>query len=176
MIWTRSLKFTLRDKDGLDMKRIISTCLLGMAGFCLAAIQAVSCSCDWKGPFLAVAKQAPLVVRGKILRHHAGESPAMDVLVFETLSGGLLDSGLRIQMGDGMQCRPALEMFPPDTEWILAINGPGSKPGNGMAISHCGEYWLKVEDGSVVGSIDGGQNQVKRMPLREFKKRFLKLP
>ncbi|MBU2488586.1 MAG: hypothetical protein KKA60_04270 [Proteobacteria bacterium] len=157
------------------MKKIYLICLIGMVGFCLATIQAIACSCYWKGPFLAVAKEAPLVVRGKILRHHPGKSPAMDVLVFETLSGGLLDSGLTIQMGDGMHCRPMLEIFPPDTEWILAINGPGSKAGNGLAISHCGEYWLKVENGSVVGSIDGDQNQVTRMPLEEFKNRFLNL-
>lgn len=45
-------------------------------------------------------------------------------------------------MGDGMHCRPALESFPPGTEWILALNGPGSKHGKGLAILHCGEYCL----------------------------------
>lgn len=69
--------------------------------------------------------------------------------------------------------RPELNVFPPDTKWVLAINGQGAKPGNGLAISHCGEYWLKVEDDYVVGGIDGDMKQVKRMPLREFKNKFL---
>ena len=93
-------------------------------------------------------------------------------LVLETLKGGLLDSGLVIQMGDGMHCRPEVKDFPPGSEWILALNGPGSKPGNGLAISHCGEYWLRIENGEVVGSIDGTQGQVKRMPMPEFRLRL----
>lgn len=132
-----------------------------------------SCSCVWNGPFLTASKDAPLVVIGKIIRHHPGKSPTMDVLVLETLKGGILDSGMVIQMGDGMYCRPTLDVFPPGTKWILAINGQGAKPGAGLAISHCGEYWLRVEEDYVVGSIDGDVKQVKRMSLREFKNRFL---
>jgi hypothetical protein len=114
------------------------------------------------------------VVIGKIIRHHPDSThPTMDVLVLETLKGGILDSGMVIQMGDGMYCRPTLDVFPPGTKWVLAINGQGAKPGAGLAISHCGEYWLRVEEDYVVGSIDGNMKQVKRMSLREFKNRFL---
>jgi len=134
---------------------------------------AQACSCSWKGPFLTAAQDAPLVVIGKIIRHHPGKSPTMDVQVLETLKGGVLDSGLVIQMGDGMYCRPSLDVFPPGTRWVLAINGQGSKPGNGLAISHCGEYWLRVENDDVAGSIDGDMKQMKKMPLGEFKNRFL---
>jgi len=56
----------------------------------------------------------------------------MDVLVLETLAGGLLDSGLVVQMGDGALCRPTLDGFQPGSEWIFALNGPGSKPGAGL--------------------------------------------
>jgi hypothetical protein len=96
----------------------------------------------------------------------------MDVLVLETLSGGLLDSGLVVRMGDGMHCRPGLEKFQPGSEWILALNGPGSKPGNGFALSHCGEYWLRVKNDHVEGCIDGTEGQVKQMMLPEFRLRF----
>lgn len=136
-------------------------------------ISADACSCAWKGAFLTAAQDAPLVVIGKILRHHPGKSPTMDVLVLELIKGGLLDSGLTIQMGDGMHCRPTMEVFPVGTTWVLAINGMGAKPGKGWAISHCGEYWLKVEGDDVIGSIDGDMKQVKKMPMREFKNRFL---
>jgi len=142
--------------------------------FCLLIpSSAGACSCSWKGPFLTASQDAPLVVIGKIVRHHPGKSPTMDVLVLETLKGGILDSGMVVQMGDGMYCRPTLDVFPPGTKWILAINGQGAKPGKGLAISHCGEYWLRMEDDYIVGSIDGDMKQAKRMPLREFKNRFL---
>jgi hypothetical protein len=154
-------------------KRIIIAAMLFVALVLINPASAGACSCVWKGPFFTAAQDAPLVVIGKILRHHTGKSPAMDVLVMETLKGGILDSGMTIQMGDGMYCRPTLDIFPVGTKWILAINGQGAKPGNGLAISHCGEYWLKVEGDDVVGSIDGDMKQVKRMPLREFKNRFL---
>ena len=148
-------------------------CLLLGLGFAMIPWSADACSCSWRGPFLAVAKDAPLVVRGRILRHHPGRAPTMDVLALETLTGGLLDTGLVVQMGDGMHCRPTLDSFPPGSEWILALNGPGSKPGKGLALSHCGEYWLRIENGDVAGGIDGTQGQVKRMPWPEFRFRFL---
>jgi hypothetical protein len=133
---------------------------------------ACASSCAWNGPFLTVSKDAPLIIHGRILRHHPGQSPTMDVLVLETVKGGVLDSGMLVQMGDGMQCRPTLEGFAIDSEWILALNGPGSQPGDGVAISSCGEYWLRVKQGEVIGSIDGTQSQVKRMPLDTLKRKI----
>lgn len=156
-------------------KMFVLVLFLGL-GAAMAPLPAAPCSCDWRGPFLSVAVDAPLVVVGRILRHHSGQAPAMDVLVQEILAGGLLDGGLTVQMGDGMHCRPVLDGFPPGSEWILALNGPGSKPGNGFALSHCGEYWLRVDHDDVEGSIDGTLGQVKRMPLREFRLRFLYPP
>lgn len=128
-----------------------------------------ACSCSWNGPFLTASRDAPLVIHGRIIRHHTRESAAMGVLVLETLKGGLPDSVVVVQMGDGIHCRPTVENFPPNSEWILALNGPGSKPGKGWALSHCGEYWLRVENGDVIGSINGTYSQVRRMPLDEFK-------
>lgn len=138
----------------------------------MSPLSADACSCVWRGPFLERAKDAPLIIHGRITRHNLGQSPTMSVFVLATLKGGLLDSGMVVQMGDGMQCRPALEGFPPDSEWILALNGPGSKPGDALALSHCGEDWLRVEKGEVIGSIDGTQSQVKRMPLDELKRKI----
>jgi hypothetical protein len=156
-----------------ERKAIVALFLF--AGFLSVMIpsSANACSCVWKGPFLTASQDAPLVVIGKIIRHHAGKSPTMDVLVSETLKGGILDSGMVVQMGDGMYCRPTIDVFPVGTKWILAINGQGAKPGAGLAISDCGEYWLRVENDEVVGSIDGDMKQVKKMSLREFRNRFL---
>lgn len=167
---------------------ISKSCLLSLfilLTICLdAPIQdkAFACSCEWKGAFLKVAHDAPIVVRAKILRHNkpgdsssfdpSASTPSMDVHVLEVLKGAMLDSGMRIQMGDGVHCRPNVETFPVGSEWILAINGAGAKPGNGLAISHCGEYWLKVENNQVVGSIDGKQADVKRMQYEDFRTRL----
>jgi hypothetical protein len=145
---------------------------VGLVGFPLYAPAAGACSCSWNGPFLTVSKDSPLVIRGRIIRHHTGPSPTMDVLVLETLKGALLDSGMVVQMGDGMHCRPSLDGFPPGSEWILALNGPGAKPGKGLALSHCGEYWLRVENDYVVGAIDDTAQKEKRMPLSEFTNRL----
>lgn len=150
------------------------TFVFALVGLCflMFPLSAGACSCAWRGPFLVAAKDAPLIIHGRIIGHHPGQSPTMSVLVLETLNGALLDSGMVVQMGDGMQCRPTLEGFPPGSEWILALNGSGAKPGDGWAISHCGEYWLRVEKGEVIGSIDGTQSQVKRMPLDELKRKI----
>jgi len=164
--------FIWKAMENRKKKNIIILCLLVLFAL-IIPYSAQACSCVWKGPFLTAAQDAPLVVIGKILRHHVGKSPTMDVLVLETLKGGILDSGMNIQMGDGMYCRPTVDVFPVGTRWVLAINGAGAKPGNGWAISHCGEYWLKVEGDYVVGSIDGDVKQVKKMPLKELKNRFL---
>ena len=143
----------------------LATFLLSLT---LPLVQVNACTCYWRGPFLSVFRDAPLVVRGKVLRHNAGQHPSMDVQVLEILVGGILDSGLRIQMGDGLHCRPEAKNFPVGSEWILAINGPGSKPGNDLAISYCGEYWLRVDGAEVVGSIDGHQGEVKHLSLSKL--------
>lgn len=157
----------------MKIKITLALCLVLVLGCFLFLSWAQGCSCEWKGPFLAVAKGAPHVVRGKIVRHHPGPAPTMDVLVLESLKGGLLDSGITAQMGDGMHCRPTLDRFPPNTEWILALNGPGSKPGRGLAISYCGEYWLRIENNDVVGIIEGAGRQEKRIPFQAFKNKLL---
>jgi len=165
--------FTWKGRGVPELRKAAALCLILWFGIFVSPTPVVACSCNWRGPFLSVARDAPLVVRAKILRHHPGRAPTMDALALETLAGGLLDSGLVIQMGDGMHCRPSVELFPPGSEWVLALNGPGSKPGKGLALSHCGEYWLRIEQGEVIGSIDGTEKQVKRMPWREFRGRFL---
>ncbi len=164
--------FIWKDMEGRKKNNLAVWCLF-VALILIYPHSANACSCVWKGAFLTASQDAPLVVIGKILRHHPGKSPTMDVLVLETLKGGILDSGMTIQMGDGMYCRPVIDVFPVGTTWILAINGLGAKPSSGWAISHCGEYWLKVENDDVVGSIDGDMKQIKRMFIGEFKNRFI---
>ena len=143
-----------------------------IAALLVVTTEAEPCSGEWRGPFLTVVAEAPLVVHVRVLRHHPGPNPTMDALVLEVLSGGLLDSGVKIQMGDGLHCRPGMEGFPVGSEWILALNGPGAKPGKGMALSPCGEYWLRVQGDEAVGNFDGAQGEQKRKPLSELRLRL----
>jgi hypothetical protein len=143
-----------------------------VAALLVVPTKAEPCSCEWRGPFLTVAAEAPLVAHVRVLRHHPGPNPAMDALVLEVITGGLLDSGVKIQMGDGMHCRPGMEGFPVGSEWILALNGPGAKPGKGMALSSCGEYWLRIQGDEAVGNFDGAQGEQKRKPLSELRLRL----
>jgi len=147
--------------------------LLLAGSLALVPSLADACSCAWAGGFLQVAPQAPLIIIGDILRHEHDPAPAMAVWVREVLKGGLLDSGMRVQMGDGMHCRPSVADFPLGSRWVLALNGPGAKPGPGWALSHCGEFWLRLEGDQVRGSFDGERDRTRTLPLAEFRNRLL---
>ncbi|QIK38360.1 hypothetical protein GWK36_10645 [Caldichromatium japonicum] len=142
----------------------------GLAAVCLP-MPLAACSCAWGGPFLAVATLGvPLVIHARVLRQRTQPAPAIEVQVLEVLRGGMLDSGLVVQMGDGMHCRPPVDPFMPGSEWVMALNGVGAKPGNGWALSHCGAYWLKVENSEVIGAID--RDALQRWPWETFRQRL----
>lgn len=126
----------------------------------LAPSPARACSCAWSGSFLTVAPQAELVIRAKILSHHGkknGVFEKMKIKVLETYKGSLWDREIFVWGDEGWLCRAPVAQFPVHTEWILALNGPGSKPemSPGPSISSCGQYWLEVKGGEVQGSIEG---------------------
>lgn len=152
-------------------RAILGAALLA-GSLAVTPIRVWACSCDWLGPFFQVAPQAPLIVIGDILRHEPGPPPTLVVWVREVLKGGLLDSGMRVRMGDGMHCRPSIADFPPGSRWVLALNGPGAKPGQGWALSHCGEFWLRLEGDQVWGRFEGSQDDSRPMPLAEFRDRL----
>ncbi|MCX5810046.1 MAG: hypothetical protein NTX36_11870 [Proteobacteria bacterium] len=156
------------------MIAVILLCVVSCTG-----MDVYACSCSWGGPFFKVAPQAEFVIKGKIMSYHGEEKgikQAMDVEVLEVLKGTCHQKNIRIWGGKGWLCRPDVTQFPVGTEWILGINGPGSKPGieGGYAISICGQYWLQVVNGVVVGNIDNEQEREfsQELPLEEFKKRF----
>lgn len=128
-------------------------------------------SCSWNGPFLTVSKDAPLIIHGRILRHHPGSSQRMSVFVLETLKGEVLGSEMVVQMEKGRAFRTGQARFPVGSEWILALNGPSSKSGV-FTLSHCWEYRLRVKKGEVIGSIAGRPSEQKRMALDVLKRKI----
>jgi len=140
--------------------------------------QVDACSCLWAGPFLKVAPKCELVIRGRVSGYYGEERNirlAMDVEVLEVLRGKTQENELRIWGDDGMLCRPYVTRFPVGTEWILGLNGPGSKPGctPDYAISICGQYWLQIKDGRVIGNIDNEKDQSssQELSIDEFRRR-----
>lgn len=131
-----------------------------------------TCSCGWGGPFLTVAPQAPLVIRGRVLAQvfdAMGTPQAMEVKVLEVWRGVWHAPTIRIWGGAGWLCRPEVDRFRVGTEWVLAVDGPGSKPGAtpDHALSMCGQYWLEVVDEKARGNIcnDEDMTAVQEAPL-----------
>ena len=138
-----------------------------------------ACSCPWNGSFLTVASEAPLTVRGRVLRQapRAGGPPqAMEVEVLEVFRGTAPGRTLRVWGDDGWLCRVGLAQFPVGTQWILALDGPGSKPGTtpGHAVSSCGQHWLRVDGDTVQGPLEPWHDAGAPVTttLVEFRARF----
>ena len=147
-------------------------CLAVLALLAPCSRPALACSCAGNPPFLAVAHQAPLLVVGCVVGHsghsRAGGPLQMDVQILQAWRGKAPGATLRIHGGDGWLCRPEVGMFPVGSEWLLAINAPGSKPGGDYALSSCGRYWLRIAGDKAEGAItrEGGQESMSLTTLR----------
>jgi len=150
---------------------LILVVLLGIARPLLA------CSCGTNPPFLAVADKAPLIVVGRVVslegHSRAGGALSMTVQVLENWKGKAEGLTLFIQGGDGWLCRPEVSAFPVGSQWLLALDGPGSKPGmgKGHALSSCGQYWLPIIGSKAQGRISA-QDVKETLALAEIKSRL----
>jgi len=158
----------------------------------LTANDVLACTCvPLGGSFLKVAPKSELVIRGRVLRHTGeGESETeMDVEVLETLAGETSKSVVSVSGDPGNQCRPYVIGFPVGTVWVFALEAAVKdvtaardyflmeRPDKGdYAISNCGTYWLKVEEGKVKGNIDRDDKERyevrQEIPLEELRRRF----
>jgi hypothetical protein len=151
-----------------------------VGGFFPIGSEALACSCDWGGPFQRVAPKAELVIRGKVLNYHGldrGVPLAMDVEIYEVLKGQPPNGRIRVWGDNGWLCRPSVPQFPAGTEWILALNGPGSKPGQNpgdYALSICGQFWLQVVEENAFGNFDDDRDwkSGQKRTLEEVRKVF----
>ncbi len=163
------------------MKRLVAIAI-GLS--CLFSGQAaLACSCIDPGwSFVRLARQAELVVRGKVIGYGGGVIPfvgereqplGMVVEVQEVYKGNVVTKRLMIRGGNGMQCRPYVTQFPIGSEWVFSLyqNDENWKPQ--LVIRACGEYWLPVVGGKVTGRVTvGGERETRpqTMSLAELRR------
>lgn len=123
-----------------------------------------ACSCEWLGPFLTVAKGAPLVAVVKIKKYiyYTGSIPAaMEVEVIELLKGDPSIKTAKVWGDTGILCRPYIKVFMSDSVWAIALRPsksegyfrhPDEKEGD-YYIDECGTYLLSVKQNMVNGLI-----------------------
>lgn len=136
-----------------------------------------ACTCSWTGPLLAVAPNADLIVRAKVLRYEGnsrGVDLSMHVEVLEMLQGATSSMRIRIWGDNGSQCRPYVSAFPIGTEWIFAIKRMTGDHRGDYSISVCGEYWANVENGIVIGRLTspnppGVNDMLERISVAMFR-------
>jgi hypothetical protein len=108
---------------------------------------------------------ADLVVSGTVAR---AKGNSIDLAVERTLRGSTDAAEIRIWLKAADYCRPEPELFPPGSEWVMALSRivvdvPGGfnpntpnvsygRPGD-YSLSSCGGYWLSRSGDWVSGNL-----------------------
>ena len=130
-----------------------------------ANIAWAECDCLWQGSFAEVQARADLVVSGTVAR---GKGNSVDLAVERTLRGGSDEPEIRVWLKTADYCRPEPELFPPGSEWVMALfrinedvpggfnpNTPNVSYGRvgDYSLSSCGGYWLSRSGDWVTGNL-----------------------
>ena len=169
---------------------LISTILLLLVSTVSNAQPPARCSCLWQGSFNQIVQRADLIVSAEVISHKGNSA---DIQIDRTL----FDRGvnfkefnqvIRMWGNDGKQCRPDIEQFPVNSQWLLALNKitedvplgfnpntPNISYGriNDYYLSQCGAYWLQANEGMVSGNLVKGdrwqwQNQAMNPVILEL--------
>jgi len=123
------------------------------------------CECLWRGSFSEVQAETDLVISGTVIAT-AGNS--IDVAVDRLLRGGETGDSVRVWLRTADYCRPEVELFPPGSGWVMALQEirevvPGGfNPGTpnisygrvgDYSLSSCGGYWLSRKGELVSGNL-----------------------
>jgi len=143
--------------------RLLLLCILGW--LISAAAARAECDCLWQGSFVDVQAGADLVVSGTVAR---AKGNSIDLAVERTLRGSTDAAEIRIWLKTADYCRPEPELFPPGSEWVMALSRivedvPGGfnpntpnvsygRPGD-YSLSSCGGYWLSRSGDWVSGNL-----------------------
>jgi hypothetical protein len=130
----------------------------------------VACGCTTEGPFLQVAAGASLVAVVEIeeyltFQELMGEAVpmSMSVKIKRVLKGNETRENITIWGNNGLMCRPYLSIFEEGSQWVMAFTenpeeGHEAANSTDYGLSHCGEYFMKVENNVVNGLIKGGDS------------------
>ncbi len=84
----------------------------------------------------------------------------MELSVSRVIKGEHPGLTLRVEGDRGGSCRPYVNRFPIGSQWVFALSvAPNPKPCVSW-LSNCGEYWLRLEKGSVFGRIGNGRTEM----------------
>jgi len=143
--------------------RVLLLVLLGWIA--TGAVARAECDCLWQGSFAEVQARADLVVSGTVAR---GKGNSVDLAVERTLRGGSDEPEIRVWLKTADYCRPEPELFPPGSEWVMALfrinedvpggfnpNTPNVSYGRvgDYSLSSCGGYWLSRSGDWVTGNL-----------------------
>lgn len=147
---------------------------IGSLGILLFPKDASACLCfSYTEPFLEVAQDADLVVRGVV--HHwsenlerTGWSPSVWLEVDEVFYGEEQSANLRVWVDDGASCRPWLWSFSDHARYVMALYAitpeAGANGGNPVSgrdeeektdyvLYGCDAYHLEIVNKTVTGNI-----------------------
>jgi len=131
------------------------------------------CECLWRGSFSEVQAGTSLVVSGTISR---GRGNSIDLMVDQVLRGEEYKPVIRIWLKMDDLCRPEPSLFPPASQWVMALqkiteaipggfnpNTPNISYGrvDDYSLSSCGGYWLSRNDKWVTGNLVGASRWVR---------------
>ena len=132
---------------------------------CFAVPVMAQCECDWRGPFSWLVEDADALLLGEVVAH-SGNS--MDIEVLRVMKGKEVRQRVRIWGERGDLCRANVDDFAAGGQWLFALQGIDAVPPGGFnpetpnvsygrvgdyALSKCGAYWLRHEDGKLSGNI-----------------------
>jgi hypothetical protein len=128
--------------------------------FLLGSLNTLACSCGYLGGFVYSNQAADIVVYGTVIEynsigtHDAPENPySMKFLIKEKLRG-IENRDTIIVWGDnGADCRPYINEFKPNTNWILSLDKLENNGKTEYEISICGEFYVPVNNENVTGRI-----------------------
>ncbi len=133
-----------------------------------------SCQCLWQGSFSTIVKRSDFIASGEVI---TTKGNSIDFKIARTMADRAINTKefnnvIRIWGDDGKQCRPVITEFPVGSQWVVALtkitsnvpdgfnpNTPNVSYGriNDYYLSQCGAYWLRLDEGYVVGNFVNGR-------------------
>lgn len=136
--------------------------------FLIGNFEIFACSCGYLGGFVYSNQAADIVVYGTVIEYdsigtyNAPDNPySIKFLIKEKLRGIESRDTITIWGDNGADCRPYIDHFEPNTDWIFALDKLNNEGKIEYEISICGEFYLPVNNEKVTGKIFGWDYEQK---------------